>query len=338
MENFELLDLFEQTFPFWNRMSEEDRETFLRSSQHVSFGKGMNIHDGNQCTGIILVKSGSLRLYILSEEGKEITLYRLFPGDMCILSASCVLQSITFDVFIDSEEDSDCIVIGGCAYEDLARRMPEAKIFALESALSRFSDVMWVMQQILFMSMDKRLAIFLLDETAKTGTDTIKLTHEQIAKYMGSAREVVSRMLKYFAAEGLLTASRSGGIRILDKSVCGSLRGRPDSAAQHRKNLMFRTCAGCLTDNFAVFHHDKSRDADDTEGSGDRLFFIDVDFSDEDIVAFLRDVMNDGSDHPAGTAPVGVEVEEDGFLGIFYGIEVEFIYFHYRHCSVSFAF
>ncbi|MBO5256757.1 MAG: Crp/Fnr family transcriptional regulator [Clostridia bacterium] len=217
MENFELLDLFEQTFPFWNRMSEEDRETFLRSSQHVSFGKGMNIHDGNQCTGIILVKSGSLRLYILSEEGKEITLYRLFPGDMCILSASCVLQSITFDVFIDSEEDSDCIVIGGCAYEDLAKRMPEAKIFALESALSRFSDVMWVMQQILFMSMDKRLAIFLLDETAKTGTDTIKLTHEQIAKYMGSAREVVSRMLKYFAAEGLLTASRSGGIRILDK-------------------------------------------------------------------------------------------------------------------------
>jgi len=217
MENLEFLELFEQTFPFWNRMSEEDRETFLRASQRVSFGKGRNIHDGNQCTGVILLKSGSLRLYMLSEEGKEITLYRLFPGDMCILSASCVLQTITFDVFIDSEEDSDCIVIGGCAYEDLARRMPEAKIFALETALSRFSDVMWVMQQILFMSMDKRLAIFLLDETAKTGTDTVKLTHEQIAKYMGSAREVVSRMLKYFASEGILTASRSGGIRIVDR-------------------------------------------------------------------------------------------------------------------------
>ena len=204
-------------------MSEHDRETFLRSSQHVNFRKGANIHDGASCTGVILVKSGSLRLYILSEDGKEITLYRIFPGEMCILSASCVLESITFDVFVDSEENSECIVVGGCAYEDLARRMPEAKIFALESALGRFSDVMWVMQQILFMSMDKRLAIFLLDEAAKNGSDTVKLTHEQIAKYMGSAREVVSRMLKYFASEGIISSSRSEGIKILDKRRLRSL-------------------------------------------------------------------------------------------------------------------
>ena len=109
------------------------------------------------------------------------------------------------------------MVVGGCAYEDLCKRMPDAKIFALEAALGRFSDVMWVMQQMLFMSMDKRLAIFLLDEIAKSGDDTVKLTHEQIAKYMGSAREVVSRMLKYFAAEGLVTSSRSDGIKVLDK-------------------------------------------------------------------------------------------------------------------------
>ena len=212
----ELIGLFEETFPFWNKMSEADRSTFLRSSQYVRFEKGTNIHDGNECTGVILIKRGVLRLYLLSDEGKEITLYRLFPGDMCILSASCVLESITFDVFVDSEENSECVVLGGCAYEDVARRMPEAKIFALESALSRFSDVMWVMQQILFMSMDKRLAIFLLDEISKTGEDTVRLTHEQIAKYMGSAREVVSRMLKYFAGEGLVAASR-GGIQLLDK-------------------------------------------------------------------------------------------------------------------------
>ena len=217
MNDSSLFELFQITFPFWKQMSDTDRETFLRSSHRVSFKKGTNIHDGNECTGVILVKSGSLRLYLLSEEGKEITLYRLFPGDMCILSESCVLNTITFDVFIDSEEDSDCVVVGGCAYEDLARRMPEAKIFALETAVSRFSDVMWVMQQILFMSMDKRLAIFLLDEIVKSGSDSIRLTHEQIAKYMGSAREVVSRMLKYFASEGILTASRSEGIKILDK-------------------------------------------------------------------------------------------------------------------------
>jgi CRP/FNR family transcriptional regulator len=223
MDKQELIALFEQTFPFWGNMSERDRDTFLRSSQHVQFKKGTNIHDGNECTGVILIKSGSLRLYLLSEDGKEITLYRLFPGDLCILSASCVLKNITFDVFVDSEENSDCVVVGGCALEDLCRRMTEAKIFALETALSRFSDVMWVMQQILFMSMDKRLAIFLLDETSQNGTDTVKLTHDQIAKYMGSAREVISRMLKYFTSEGLISASRSDGIKILDKKRLRSL-------------------------------------------------------------------------------------------------------------------
>ena len=217
MERPELTALFRKTFPFWDKMSERDRETFIRTSHEVKFEHGTNIHDGNECTGIILIKSGSLRIYMLSEEGKETTLYRLFPGDMCILSASCVLDTVTFDVFVDSEEDSECVVIGGCAYEDLSRRMPEAKIFALEAAVSRFSDVMWVMQQILFMSFDRRLAIFLLDECAKNGTDTVKLTHEQIAKYMASAREVVSRMLKYFAGEGIVETSRSGGIKILDK-------------------------------------------------------------------------------------------------------------------------
>ncbi len=204
-------------------MSETDKETFIRSSHSFTFEKGTNIHDGNECTGVILVKSGSLRLYMLSDDGKEITLYRLFAGDMCILSASCVLSTVTFDVFIDSEENSECVVIGGCAFEELTRHMPEAKIFALEAAISRFSDIMWVMQQILFMSMDKRLAIFLLDETSKIGSNTIKLTHEQIAKYMGSAREVVSRMIKYFAAEGILTFSRSEGIKIIDKAKLRSL-------------------------------------------------------------------------------------------------------------------
>ena len=90
------------------------------------------------------------------------------------------------------------------------------KIFALEAAMTTFSDVMWVMQQILFMSFDRRLAIFLLDEASKTGSELIHLTHEQIAKDMGSAREVVSRMLKYFSTEGMVELSR-GGVKLLDK-------------------------------------------------------------------------------------------------------------------------
>jgi CRP/FNR family transcriptional regulator len=122
MENCELTgltDLFARNFPFWNKMNDVDKATFCRSAYEVSFEKGRNIHDGNECTGVILIKTGSLRVYMLSEDGKEITLYRLFPNDICILSASCVLDTITFDVFIDAEENSDCVVIGGCAFEDL---------------------------------------------------------------------------------------------------------------------------------------------------------------------------------------------------------------------------
>ena len=149
-------------------------------------------------------------------EGKDITLYRLREGDLCMLSASCVLDAITFDVFIDAEEESECCVISGPVFAAVSECNPDIKIFALETAVGRFSDVMWVMQQILFMSMDKRLAIFLADESARTGTDVISLTHGQIARYMGSAREVVSRMLKYFAGEGIVEVSR-GGIKILDR-------------------------------------------------------------------------------------------------------------------------
>lgn len=203
-------------FPFWESISAKERDYICQNSYIFTYPKGKNIHDGSECSGVILVRSGSLRLYMMSEEGKDITLYRLHRGDLCMLSASCVLKAITFDVFIDAEEDSECCVVSGPAFAAVSERNPDIRIFALETAVSRFSDVMWVMQQILFMSMDKRLAIFLSDESARTGSDTIALTHGQIARYMGSAREVVSRMLKYFAGEGIVEVSR-GGITILDK-------------------------------------------------------------------------------------------------------------------------
>ena len=207
---------FERAFPFWNLLSSEQKDNICRTSHAIKFPKGTNIHNGDECTGVILVKSGSLRVYMLSEDGKDITLYRLFPGDLCILSASCVLTTITFDVHVDAEEESDCLIVSGCAFSELCDKVPTAKIFALEATVARFSDVMWVVEQILFMSFDRRLAIFLLDESAKNGSDSIKLTHEQIARYMCSAREVVTRMLKYFSAEGIVENTR-GGIRIIDK-------------------------------------------------------------------------------------------------------------------------
>lgn len=209
-------EVYKEIFPFWGEISEREQDFICRHSSIQTYLKGANIHDSSECSGVILVQSGSLRLYMMSDSGKDITLYRLHKGDMCMLSASCVLESITFDVFIDAEEDSECYVISGPAFAAVSERNPSIKIFALETAVGRFSDVMWVMQQILFMSMDKRLAIFLSDESARTGSDIITLTHEQIARYIGSAREVVSRMLKYFVNERIVEVSRKG-IKILDK-------------------------------------------------------------------------------------------------------------------------
>ena len=207
--------LYRKNFPFWEQISEKEQDYICANSVALTYPKGAKVHDSTECSGVFFIRSGCLRVYIMSEEGKDITLYRLHEGAMCMLSASCVLQSITFDVFIDAEENSECFVISGPAFATVSEKNPDIKIFALETAVSRFSDVMWVMQQILFMSMDKRLAIFLTDEAARIGSDTISLTHEQIAKYMGSAREVVSRMLKYFANEGIVEVSRKG-VKILD--------------------------------------------------------------------------------------------------------------------------
>ncbi len=203
--------------PFWDRLSAEEAELLLRHTRTVTYEPGETVHSSaNDCVGILLIRSGELRTYILSEEGKEITLFRLGEGDVCVLSASCLIRSITFDIFIDAVQKTELYLIDVQAFSQLMEENVYAENFALRITAERFSEVMWAMEQILFMSFDRRLAIFLLDETAKTGVDNITMTHEQIARYVGSAREVVSRMLKYFAKEGMVAVHR-GGVEITDK-------------------------------------------------------------------------------------------------------------------------
>lgn len=213
--NFETI--YSDCFPFWNTLSDNDKDFLCTHSSEVYFDKEQAVHNNTECTGLYIVKSGRLRLYMLSEDGKEITLYRLSPGEVCMLSASCVLQSITFDVYIDAEIPSECYMINAAAFHTISEKIPAVKIFALETAVSRFSDVMWILQQIVFMSMDKRLAIFLYDEILSNGTDTITMTHDQIARHLGTAREVITRMLKHFAADSILNVTRKG-IHIIDRT------------------------------------------------------------------------------------------------------------------------
>ncbi len=210
-------------YPEWARLSEAERAHLVASARRVSYKKGESIHRGAlDCIGVLLLKKGGVRVYMLSEEGKEITLYRLSEGEMCVLSASCVLQTITFDVHIDAENDVEAVLISPDDYSDVCESNIYAECCSYKLLSDRFSEVMWAMQQILFMSFDKRLAIFLWDELAKNGSDCIELTHEQIAKYTGSAREVVTRMLRYFSEEGIVELSR-GGVRITDRDKLRAL-------------------------------------------------------------------------------------------------------------------
>lgn len=190
----------------------------LQNTTLMKYKKGTCIHNGeNDCRGMLIIKKGELRTYMLSENGKEITLYRLGEGGLCILSASCVLSAITFEVHIDAEEDTELLFTSPLFFQQLMEQNIYVECFAYRTATDRFSDVMWAMQQVLFMSMDKRLAIFLWDELMKSDDGTIRMTHEQVAKNIGTAREVVSRMLKYFSSEGIAELLR-GGIRIIDKT------------------------------------------------------------------------------------------------------------------------
>lgn len=222
----ELLFILAKRYPFWDKLTPRDQAFLAENTRVASYPKGASVHRGDgDCLGVILVKKGVLRTYMLSEEGREITLYRLFEGDMCLLSASCILRSITFEVHIDAEEASEVVITSPSAFAELAKNNIYVESFSHSLTGERFSDVMWAMQQILFMSFDRRLAIFLIDELAKTGGDTVKLTHEQVAKYMGSAREVVTRMLRYFSEEGVVSLSR-GGIRVTDRKKLHRLAGQ----------------------------------------------------------------------------------------------------------------
>ena len=221
----EPLDLrfLEETFPFWKGLTLREQQKLLSQTRCYVYPKGSRIHSGLEgCTGVLAVKRGQLRAYLMSDEGKEITLYRLLDGDVCFLSASCILKNISFDIYVDTEEETELYLIQASAYDALGKSNLAVQTFLQETISARFSDVMWVVEQIVFMKFDRRLAIFLLEQAALEGNDAVTLTHEQIAHHMGSAREVVSRMLKYFQNEGLVEVSRKG-IRLLDRKALDAL-------------------------------------------------------------------------------------------------------------------
>lgn len=210
-------------FPMWNQLTKLQQNKLQSSLITKKAEKGTLLHNGSlDCTGLLLIKSGQLRTYILSEEGREITLYRLFDRDICLFSASCIMQSIQFEVFIEAEKDTELFIIPPGIYKSLMEESAAIANYTNEIMASRFSDVMWLIEQIMWKSLDKRVAAFLLEESSIEDTDELKITHETIAKHLGTHREVITRMLRYFQNETMVQLSR-GTITLSNKEKLQAL-------------------------------------------------------------------------------------------------------------------
>lgn len=204
-------------FPIWSKLNADEQQALSAKARELHYNKGDLIHTGGDCMGLILIASGQLRAYIVSEDGREISLYRLFERDICLLSASCMMRSIQFDITISAEKDTDAILIPSDIYRSVMAGSAPLANYTNEVMASRFSDVMLLIDQIMWKSFDKRLAGFLLNESNIEDTNILKITHEEIGNHMGSPREVVTRMLKYFVNEGAVRLAR-GTVEIIDKN------------------------------------------------------------------------------------------------------------------------
>ena len=213
----------EEYFPFWTSLSDGQKKALARSAARKRYRKGETVHGGGlDCIGLLIVERGQLRVFSLSEEGREITLYRLLERDICLFSASCILRGLQFDMEVEAASDTDLIHIPADIFRSLMRESAAAANFTNELMADRFSSVMWLLDQVLYKRMDARLSAFLLEERALIGGDALSLTHEAVARHLGTAREVVTRMLKYLQAEGAVSLSR-GGITILDTNILKGL-------------------------------------------------------------------------------------------------------------------
>ena len=213
-------------FPIWDQMTAQQQSMLTGSAVRQDVKKGTVIHNGStDCLGLLLISSGQLRAYILSDEGREVTIYRLFERDVCLFSASCMMRCIQFEITIGAEKESQFWVIPAQIYQQVMEQSAPMANYTNEIMASRFSEVMWLIEQIMWKSFDRRLAAFLLEEAVIEGTNCLKITHEVIGNHLGNAREVVTRMLRYFQNEGMVSLAR-GTVEIVDTKRLERLAGK----------------------------------------------------------------------------------------------------------------
>lgn len=219
MEAAEFLEKIE----FYDFLKEEEKKLVSENVYLKEYTAGEMIHScTGSCLGMIYVIKGSIRTSIVSKEGRELTLFKLSPGDTCVISAACVLHEIRLESYMEAETDTTVLILKSKALAGIIPNNAEVRSYCYEIATRRFASALFVLQEIILLRFDRRLAKYLLDIAAKSPDSKLRITQETIAKDVNSAREVVARMLKQFEIEGFVELGR-GWIKIVDKEGLASI-------------------------------------------------------------------------------------------------------------------
>ena len=190
--------------------------SFIKEAVSKEASKGTVMYEGGfPCPYVPFIIKGVVRVFKLGESGREITLYRVHPGQVCVLSSTCSLSGSSFPAIAEAEEDLEMAVLPAHVFRGFLDKYPEMQSYINERIAERLSDLMMVVEEVAFRRVDIRLVEKLIKETGGKDEPMVECTHAQLAQELGSAREVISRILKDLENQDFIRLGR-GRIDVID--------------------------------------------------------------------------------------------------------------------------
>ena len=218
-------DCAAETLPFWNLLTKSQKNKIQEKCFKEIIKRGsLFLGNSDDTRGLMLIRSGTMRAYMVSSEGRELNTYHFHPGDICLLSAPQVLPKINFECLLEATEDVQALSIRVEDFRAIVNENKELELYIYKLFTERYTNIVSLLLGVVFDKVDKRLAKYLLEEAEKGRGKTVLATHDHIACEIGSAREVVSKTLKQMAKSGLISISYNR-IEILDSEALRSVAG-----------------------------------------------------------------------------------------------------------------
>lgn len=202
-------------FPFFSELNARGRSRLLGATRHVRLPPYAKVIErGDEVAGVHLVEAGALRIYYVSSEGREGTLYWVDPGQSCIIALNCLFARLPYPAWVETDQaDTEVAIISGDVYRELYLAEPALQHFTFATLSTRLFELMTLLQETASFDLEQRVAAFLLRRSGSG--HVLETTHEQVAHHLGSSREVVSRVLRNLARSGAIRLS-PGFVAIVD--------------------------------------------------------------------------------------------------------------------------